>query len=77
MIQECKVISQNDVNAVVLFDNIKVQLPSSKIKSDTAFVKYERGKFYIVDKTDYVKEKNKKAQSKDTINDDVCETTED
>lgn len=77
MIKECKVVSQNDINAVVLFDNTRVQLPSSKIKSDTAFVKYENGRYSIVNKADYVKEKNKKAQSKDIINDDVCETTED
>lgn len=65
MTKECNVIINNDAVTVILFDDIEVQFPSIHAKAKKVFVKYEDGKYSIVDKLSddntITKKKNKKA----------------
>ena len=47
MVKECNVILNNDAVTVVVYDGIRVQLPSIKRKAQTVFVD-KRGSRYIV-----------------------------
>lgn len=54
MIKECPVILNNSAVTVVQYDNVKIQFPSIQKKVKTVFVKYENGKYEIVEKTEPV-----------------------
>lgn len=68
MIKECKVVMQNSFSSVVLFDGIKVQIPTSFVNDGVAFVKCEDGFYSVTSKEDYEKFLNSKTkkQSKKT-----------
>lgn len=50
MVRECKVYLNNPYVTVVKFNDINIQLPSIKREADMIFVKYENGKYSVVDK---------------------------
>lgn len=50
MIQECKIILNNEAVTVVQFGDIEVQFPSIRKNDKTIFVKYEDGNYSIVNK---------------------------
>lgn len=55
MIKECEVTIQNSFSSIVLFNNVRIQIPTSSVISDRAFVKYEDGMYFTVTKEDYEK----------------------
>lgn len=71
MIKECDIILQNNKVAVVLFDRSKIQIPHSEIIGDKAYIKYENGKYTVVPKEDFNKQKlNAKVKTKKNSNDE-------
>ena len=54
MVKECLVTLNNEAVTVVKFDNIDIQFPSIHKNEKTVFVKFEDGKYSIVDKPDGV-----------------------
>lgn len=50
MVKECNVILNNDAVTVVVYDGIRVQLPSIKRKAQTVFVDKRGNKYVVVDK---------------------------
>ncbi len=54
MIKECKVIMQNGINIVVLYDGIEVQL-SSDTKESSVFIKQDNDRYILVTKQEYEK----------------------
>lgn len=59
MVKECKVFLNNQYVTVIKFNDTDVQLPSIKKEADTIFVKYENGKYSVVDKLEPEKEEIK------------------
>lgn len=56
MIKECNVIINNKEVLVVNYDGMMVQLPNSTvIKTNTVFVKFKNGKYFIVGEGEYKK----------------------
>ena len=49
MIKECQVLLQNEAVIVVRYDDIDIQLPYHEGDFRTVFVKYEDGRYTIVD----------------------------
>lgn len=49
MIKECPVILNNTAVTVVKFDNIEIQFPSIHKNAEKVFVKYDNGKYAIVE----------------------------
>lgn len=54
MIKECLVLINNSSMTVVRYDSKEIQFPSIRKKAKTVFVKYENGKYEIVDKPDII-----------------------
>lgn len=50
MVKECLVILNNAAVTVIRYDETEVQLPSIHRKADKVFVKYENGRYTIVEK---------------------------
>lgn len=63
MIKECNVILHNSLVAVVVFDGKKIQVPSNKLIGKTAYVKYEKEKYIIISKEEYLKSLEKKQKT--------------
>lgn len=63
MIKECNVILHNSLVAVVVFDGKEIQVPSNKLIGKTAYVKYEKEKYIIVSKEEYLKSLEKKQKT--------------
>lgn len=59
MIKECKVLLNNEMVTVVKFDDVEIQLPSIHKNDKTIFVKYEDGRYSVVEKNSTVNEKPK------------------
>lgn len=80
MVKECLVILNNEAVTVVRYDDIDIQFPSIYKDVKTVFVKYENGKYSIVDEKDAIFEiaqpKKKKATKKTTIEENVTDTEE-
>lgn len=57
LIKECKVKTKNDKVAVILFDGKEIQVPSSKLIQDSAYVKLNKGKYIVVSDDEFYKEK--------------------
>lgn len=64
MTKECKVLLNNDAVTVVEFDSIKVQMPSIHKNAETIFVKFEDGKYSVVDSLSNTEDKPKKKATK-------------
>ncbi len=80
MVKECLVILNNEAVTVVRFDGKDIQFPSIHKDTKTVFVKYENGKYSIVDEKDAMLDiaqpKKKKATKKTTIEENVMNTEE-
>lgn len=50
MIKECPILLNNSAVTVVRYEKVEVQFPSIHRKEKTVFVKYENGKYEIVEK---------------------------
>lgn len=50
MVKECTVILNNDAVTVVVYDGIRVQLPSIKRKAQSVFVDKRGSRYIVVDK---------------------------
>lgn len=74
MVKECQVILNNDAVTVAKFGEIIIQFPSIKKDADTVFVKYEDGKYTIVDKPTVFKTEKKMSTDKKTIKNKVTVT---
>lgn len=69
MIKECDIILHNNKVAVVLFDGRKIQIPHSELVGDKAYVKFDDGKYTVVPKEDFNKQKlNTKVKAKKNSN---------
>lgn len=69
MIKECQVLLQNEAVTVVRFGRIDVQLPAHKHKVKAVVVKYEDGKYAIVDGSAITEKKNNKKTTKNNAKD--------
>lgn len=78
MIKICKIISSNEKISVVLFDDIKVQIPSENVSGKVAYVKFEAGKYFVSTKEEFEKSNTniKKKQSKKMTTETVEENNE-
>lgn len=52
MVKECSVILNNSAVTVIRYDETEVQLPSIHRKADKVFVKYENGRYTVVEKSE-------------------------
>lgn len=57
MIKECDVILHNNKVAVILFDGRKVQVPHNEFIGEMAYIKFDSGKYTVVAKADFDKQK--------------------
>lgn len=57
LIKECDVILHNNKVAVISFDGTKVQIPHNKLIGNKAYIKFESGKYTVVTKADFDKQK--------------------
>lgn len=82
MTELCPVILNNEAVTVVRFDNIEVQLPSIHKDVKSVYVKYDNGRYTVVENIEDEKEKvvishKKRNQKKTTVeNIAVVETEE-
>lgn len=53
MIKECKVIKNNGVVAIALFNNVSVQIPSEFVNNNVAYIKFENNRHCVVTKAEY------------------------
>lgn len=75
MVQDCKVILNNDLVTVARFNNIDIQFPSIHKAADSVRVLYKDGKYTIVD-PDYQEVIKKNKKSKKTTNLEIIEQNE-
>lgn len=68
MIKECQILLQNEAVIVARYDDIDVQFPTHKHKGKTVFVKYEDGRYTIVDNAGATLTTEKKNNKKTTKN---------
>ena len=71
MIKECPILINNAIATVVKYDNIEIQFPKVQENTKTVFVKFDNGKYTIVNSQEYQKEiakemANKTADKKET-----------
>jgi len=52
MIKECQVILNNEAVSVVKFDDVEVQIPSVGKDTKTVCIKFDNGKYSVVDHTE-------------------------
>ena len=53
MVKKCNVTFKNSEVLVVSYDDAEIQFTNTGIDGDTVFVKYEKGKYSIVDECEY------------------------
>ena len=76
MTKQCPVILNNKAVTVVKFDNIEIQFPSIHKDAETVFVKFEDGKYTIVENIEEEKvviSHKKRNQKKTTVEDNTAE----
>ena len=76
MTKQCPVILNNKAVTVVRFDNIEIQFPSIHKDAETVFVKFEDGKYTIVENIEEEKvviSHKKRNQKKTTVEDNTAE----
>lgn len=76
MTKQCPVILNNKAVTVVKFDNIEIQFPSIHKDAKTVFVKFEDGKYTIVENIEEEKvviSHKKRNQKKTTVEDNTAE----
>lgn len=76
MTKQCPVILNNKAVTVVKFDNIEIQFPSIHKDAETVFVKFEDGKYTIVENIEDEKvviSHKKRNQKKITVEDNTAE----
>lgn len=67
MVKECLVLLNNSVVTVIKYGDIKVQLPTIGKEAKTVFVKFENGRYFVVDGLDETEPKNEiKKEEKET-----------
>lgn len=76
MINECDVILHNNKVAVILFDGRRIQIPHNELIENKAYIKFDSGKYTIVTKADFDKQKANyaaklKKKSKDENKDSI------
>ena len=79
MVKECLVKINNDYITVVRYGDIDIQMPSIHKDIKTVFVKYENGKYSIVDKDFKIKTQKsneKKSVKKKTTVEEVANKIE-
>lgn len=73
MIKECKVVLDNGLNMVVLFDNKEVQMPSTKTKCSTVYVEKINGVYSLSSKSEFEKsikpKKKEQTENKEVLED--------
>lgn len=57
MIKECDVIIHNKKVAVILFEGKEIQVPHNELIGNKAYIKFNRGKYTVVTKGDFDKQK--------------------
>lgn len=76
MTKQCPVILNNKAVTVVGFDDIEIQFPSVNKDVKTVFVKYENGKYTIVENIEEEKvviSHKKRNQKKTTVEDETAD----
>lgn len=70
MVKECKVLSYNKFMNILVFDYDGNKIQTTVVldeKAKSVFVKYENGKYEIISKDIYEKQKNIEANEKDVL----------
>lgn len=76
MIKECEVKSNNDYCTVVKYGDTYVQIPSIRKDAKTVFLKYEDGRYIVVDEPEYARPKRRKSATKKTTEEPEEESEE-
>lgn len=66
MVKECTVILRNALIMVVDYEGEKIQLPTDNNTSKSVFIKYSKGTYELINKSEYDKLRKVRNKAKET-----------